>query len=322
MKALALVLLLTLTATAGLFISQRVSTTSARTTDSIMSLTVSSGGICNGAGTCTVAQGYPFTLQIRVDTAPAEGYVAVQTELDYSELLANGGSYQPAPSGADEITWPDVSTVALRVPGSPTGSEGLVYHAGTTAKTPPLPASFHEGGIVRLAMTCSPGTSSSTLFLLPFAEDNTNGAGFRAYPSSANLNIPAKAAPLNLLCDYYSHYTDTDGDGCSDFAEMQVSNGSEMYGGRRDYLNPYDFYDTNGDRTIDLFIDIFGVADLFGADADSDPPGEPDGYDAAFDRSEPGPGEYVWDMHAPDGAIDLFTDIFGVAYQFGHDCNN
>jgi hypothetical protein len=28
----------------------------------------------------------------------------------------------------------------------------------------------------------------------------------------------------------------------------------------------------------------------------------------------------VWDMRAPDGTIDLFNDIFGVAMQFGHNC--
>ncbi|MDZ4278751.1 MAG: hypothetical protein U1B78_06400 [Dehalococcoidia bacterium] len=26
------------------------------------------------------------------------------------------------------------------------------------------------------------------------------------------------------------------------------------------------------------------------------------------------------DMQAPDGLIDLFVDIFGVAAQFGHNC--
>ena len=110
---------------------------------------------------------------------------------------------------------------------------------------------------------------------------------------------------------------DSDFDGCSDVEEAGKD---EEFGGRRDAANPYDFYDTNGDRTIDLFYDIFAVAYLFGSDADFDPPGEPDGYDALMDRSQPLPGDDVWDMQAPDGTIDLFIDIFGVAFQFGHDC--
>ena len=113
---------------------------------------------------------------------------------------------------------------------------------------------------------------------------------------------------------------DTDGDGCQDVDEQQTAVGSEGSGGRRDYLSPWDFYDTNGDKVIDLFIDIFTVAYAFGDDGDSLPPGEPDGYDTALDRSAPALAGDPWDMQAPDGLIDLFTDVFGVAYQFGHDC--
>ena len=94
-----------------------------------------------------------------------------------------------------------------------------------------------------------------------------------------------------------------------------------MLGGRRDPFNLWDVYDTDASKSVDLFIDIFGVAGAFGADADDDPPGEPDGYSPALDRSAPLPGGDPWDMQAPDGTIDLFTDIFGVIYQFGHSCS-
>ncbi|MEX2158570.1 MAG: flexitail domain-containing putative surface protein [Dehalococcoidia bacterium] len=114
---------------------------------------------------------------------------------------------------------------------------------------------------------------------------------------------------------------DTDADQCNDAYELFTTPGSEATGGLRDPLNPYDFYDTDGNRVIDLFIDIFNVANAFGDDADSDPPGEPDGYDATLDRSAAPMGMDVWDMGPPDGTIDLFTDIFGVAYQYGHDCS-
>ena len=110
---------------------------------------------------------------------------------------------------------------------------------------------------------------------------------------------------------------DSDGDGCFDAQELGTN---EQLGGLRDPNNPYDFYDTNGDGTVDLLNDVFNVAGVFGADADGVGPGEPDGYDAALDRSAPAMGMDPWDMQAPDGMIDLLTDIFGVAKQFGHSC--
>jgi hypothetical protein len=114
--------------------------------------------------------------------------------------------------------------------------------------------------------------------------------------------------------------TDSDGDGCADAREALAGPGAEQFGGNRDSANAYDFYDVNGDLVIDLFGDILTVAAAFGDDADAVGAGEPDGYDAALDRSPPLPGDDPWDLQGPDGVIDLFGDIFGAAYQFGHDC--
>ena len=156
------------------------------------------------------------------------------------------------------------------------------------------------------------------------------GLGYTTHDISATDLIweffqdhPLVSAPLSDLDgdtvpDLYDD--DNDNDGCTDAAEAQLAAGSEATGGLRNAKNPYDFYDTDGNEEIDLFIDIFGVAFAFGDDADSDPPGEPDGYDANLDRSAPLPGDDPWDMQGPDGVIDLFTDIFGVAYQYGHSC--
>jgi len=107
--------------------------------------------------------------------------------------------------------------------------------------------------------------------------------------------------------------SDADGDGCLDKVEVQMALGSEAFGGLRDPANPWDFYDVNGDREIDLFNDIFGVAFLFGLNAGDT------GYIVAFDRGAP-VGPNVWNLTPPDGTIDLFNDIFGVAFQFGHSC--
>ncbi len=103
--------------------------------------------------------------------------------------------------------------------------------------------------------------------------------------------------------------SDTDGDGCSDLSE----NGpDETLGGQRDYRNPWDYYDIDGDGIVDLFTDILGVISHYSLDGS--PP-----YDANFDRG-PSAGPYSWNLTAPDGNIDLFTDVLGVINQNGHVC--
>ena len=110
-------------------------------------------------------------------------------------------------------------------------------------------------------------------------------------------------------CDYEAY--DGDEDGCSDMEELRAN---EALGGRRDSRNPWDFFDPNGDGTVDLLNDIFAVAGAFGlTPADG-------GYSTALDRSAAAPGGDAWDLGAPDGTVDLLTDIFGVAKQFGQDC--
>ncbi|MCI0855298.1 MAG: FG-GAP repeat protein [Chloroflexi bacterium] len=112
------------------------------------------------------------------------------------------------------------------------------------------------------------------------------------------------------------HPGDTDGDGCSD---MQENGPDETLGGRRDYLNPYDYYDVYGpaqspvlDGVIDLPNDVLGVVQHFS------PAGAPP-YDVIFDRG-PSSGPNPWNMTAPDGVIDLPNDVLGVINQFNHRC--
>lgn len=104
---------------------------------------------------------------------------------------------------------------------------------------------------------------------------------------------------------------DTDGDGCPDVRE-NLPKAAVLFGGGRDYLNPWDFYDVDGDGEIDLFGDILGV--IFHYSLDGSPP-----YDVIYDRG-PTTGPNAWNMTEPDGVIDLFTDILGVVQQYGHDC--
>ncbi|MEX2158557.1 MAG: S8 family serine peptidase [Dehalococcoidia bacterium] len=192
-----------------------------------------------------------------------------------------------------------------------------VFMSGTSMATP------HVSGLAALLFGEDPTLTPDEVraYIESTARDR-GAAGWDAVYGWGVIDAGAALAATtctdsdgDLLCD--SVDSDDDNDGCTDARELGTN---EEAGGRRNPLNPWDFYDIDGNKQIDLFIDIFTVASAFGDDADGVGPGEPDGYDAALDRSAAPAGMDVWDMGPPDGIIDLFIDIFGVAFQFGHDC--
>jgi hypothetical protein len=127
---------------------------------------------------------------------------------------------------------------------------------------------------------------------------------------------------------------DTDQDGCADGEEAGTS---PTLGGQRDPTNFWDFFDVPAgtspqrDKMVNI-IDIAAVILRFGTV--SDPPltkedafaqaltVPPDlrSYHAAFDRDSPIPGEDLWDLLPPDGAINII-DIAATVIQFGHTCS-
>ncbi|MEX2158091.1 MAG: dockerin type I repeat-containing protein [Dehalococcoidia bacterium] len=191
---LAAVLALALTLTV---VVRELTVTSARTTDGTMSMTVSTGGACVSS-TCTVPLSGAFTIQIS-GTGLAEGYIGIQTEVDYASLVASGGNYKPTANVGDEVTWPD-SFFPLRSPGAPTGTEGLITHADATGLTPPIPESTFSGVLLELDFNCGGTSSSNVINLVPFANDNRNASGYKTSPDDGLLNIPAKTTPLTIVC--------------------------------------------------------------------------------------------------------------------------
>ncbi len=103
---------------------------------------------------------------------------------------------------------------------------------------------------------------------------------------------------------------DTDGDSCSDGAEVGPD---AAKGGLRDPLNRWDFFDPNSDGIVDLPNDILGVILSFS-------PRGGDNYNAKYDRG-PSAGPHPWSLTAPDGVIDLPNDILGMIAQFNHSCS-
>ncbi|MEX2159439.1 MAG: flexitail domain-containing putative surface protein [Dehalococcoidia bacterium] len=158
-------------------------------------------------------------------------------------------------------------------------------------------------------------TRYSPLLLAAAGYEQQEIAFYVPCPGS-DLDTPRDCEESSLSTDPSAG--DRDGDGCSNAAELGPN---PELGGMRNPLDPWDFYDTDGGGAVDLFSDILGVANLYGADVGDDGPTEPDGYDPKFDRSPPAAGAEQWQMGAPDGGIDLLTDIFGVMLQFGHTCN-
>jgi hypothetical protein len=122
--------------------------------------------------------------------------------------------------------------------------------------------------------------------------------------------------------DDYGQSGDTDGDGCTDFAEHGTN---AMRGGLRDHAYYWDFFDTPimgvRDATVTMG-DIGAVVARFGAagtpgDPLSLPPAAP-AYHSAFDRGGQ-VGAYAWNQAPANGSISI-GDIGAVVAQFGHSC--
>jgi hypothetical protein len=107
-------------------------------------------------------------------------------------------------------------------------------------------------------------------------------------------------------------YPDTDFDGCDDGEEYLGTN--PAFGGDRDPLNAWDFFDVTGDRAIDLQ-DVLAILERFGA-----VPGDPD-YDRAYDRSIPDPARRHATAQAAGGSIGIdLNDALANLQSFGHSC--
>jgi PKD repeat protein len=101
---------------------------------------------------------------------------------------------------------------------------------------------------------------------------------------------------------------DTDGDGCSDGAEL---GDNERVGGQRAPLNPWDYFNPSedGQNRIDDVIDVVEQAFV---DA-----GQP-GYRLETDRSFTSPA--LQDVGPPDG-LQRVEDVLGIVAQYFHDCD-
>jgi hypothetical protein len=258
-----------------------------------------------------------------------------------SDCVSTNIIYKPAAQVSDEIVWPDLdASSALKSEDGP----GLLGFGGLTSLTLPLPASTYSGSVVETQFTCVTAGVQTVIELLPngdsialtkgalFVEPDgitkvtpkvgsftincvaavtpTNSPAPTVTPTPTITNTPTITPTPTATPEKQPEPGDTDGDGCSD----QRENGpDEKLGGQRDYVNPNDYYDVNGDKIIDLPNDVLGVVFHYA------PTGLEAEYDVTFDRG-PSAGPNAWNMTAPDGVIDLSNDILGVVFQYQHNC--
>jgi hypothetical protein len=123
-----------------------------------------------------------------------------------------------------------------------------------------------------------------------------------------------------INCGPQASGPDSDGDGCPDAREQQTAGGTESSGGRRNYLNPWDYFNPtqDGKNRVD---DILRVVQQFFQDDNDGSPGEPPyvaGYDPGTDRTLLGP--QLWNLGPPNGQ-QRSDDILNIIKQFFHDCS-
>jgi hypothetical protein len=114
---------------------------------------------------------------------------------------------------------------------------------------------------------------------------------------------------------------DTDGDGCPDIREQQTATGSQLSGGRRSYLNPYDYFNPTHDHENRLD-DVLMVVQAYYNDDSDDNPGEPPyapGYNPDTDRADDPAYAEDWRLLAGNG-YQRVGDILAVIRQYFHDC--
>lgn len=261
-------------------------------------------GVCDtsgGAVECGILENTDFGVSASLEDVSGVGngaYDALAVTIEYSGALSSNGALSAGP-------WPDCYYEATE---SGTGFEnvGCVRGAGE-------PSSTYTGIVVTGGFHCAEGTGA--LNLLHGTQDtlliDSKGASLidkgidsvvvncqAPTPTPTATATPTKQAPPG----------DTDGDGCPDADE----NGpDETRGGRRDYLNPWDYFNPTNDgrNRVD---DILTVVDHYFARE-----GEP-GYDGGrYDRSLVGPDE--WNLGPPDGQV-LVDDILHAVDSYFHDC--
>ncbi len=209
-------------------------------------------------------------------------------------------------TAADQVAcWSDSDNgLDLLAPGSVITSTGT--GGGTSSFSGTSQAAPHAAGMAALVLEAFPDLTVDEL------ENRIKAAGtpvtddLHDSDPETNRTTPRIDARVALLTDH----GDADADGCTNAEEYGAI---ARFGGQRNPLNPWDFYDVDGDGTVNLVDDILAVIGAAGPDTGP-------AYQLALDRSPSAAGSPPWQQGPPDGTIDLVNDILGAVSQFGHRC--
>ena len=253
---------------------------------------------------CLLEVGQSFSVDVLASQPPPDGYTGYQVVLQYSGMISFVNQ-----TGTVENEWPpchqDFVTEDLTKPN--------MYVLACKSGVVPNPSTY-TGVLANVHFVCKkPG---------PAQLDLVGGAGSQV---SFYSRLPVSGQPLRVFLkglfkdnkeagDYFritcvskSGTGDTDGDGCTD---VQENGPDEKLGGRRNFLNPWDYFNPTGDKR-NRVDDILAVVAVYFQD-------EPDpDYDIIYDRTVWGPND--WNLGPPNQLIRV-DDILSAIDQYFHDC--
>jgi hypothetical protein len=262
--------------------------------------------------TCDIALGTDFSVDVVSTGPPLDGYTAFRATLRYSSKLT-----LQQQEGVSEY----------RSPACVLGSESKVDPSGGEPGTYTLTCKMGErttykGPLANVQFVCSPLMTSGQIDLVGGVGPDASAYVDPGSPGSSLIflksvdkdgrpvgdSVLINCVPPGPTPTKQPPPGDTDGDGCPDADE----NGpDEMLGGRRDYNNPWDYFNptNDGQNRVD---DILAVVDHYYL-AEGDP-----GYeDGKYDRSDLGPNP--WNLGPPNGRV-LVDDILHAINSYFHDC--
>ncbi len=253
------------------------------------------GGACDSSGAptnvCNVPAGAKFNLSVLLNSLPPAigggGYQGFQFYLSYTNLTAT-----ETKQGVHPFDWPDCVLVGLNFqPG--------VEQVGCAIGLGALPSTF-TGRMAAPEFTC---TADGVITLV-------HGAGSTSIVDNSLFEFSeANDESLTVHCVAPQAYPgDTDADGCPDAREQGIS---MMMGGRRNFLNPWDWFDPTGDHMARID-DALAVASRYGKNVGDA------AYDVKYDRTYIGPN--AWNLGPPNGQVRI-DDVLTSLRQYGAGCS-
>lgn len=264
-----------------------------RATSTSLNFSLAIDGVCDTNGgevKCDIPVNSDVDISVMIEDISGIGNFAYDwlgVWIDYSGAVSSNGRLS--------MPWPDCFM--------PTTGHGAGYESIECGAMSPV---TYTGLVVTGSFHCAEGQGTLALNHGPFQTFVSDSKGVMHYEKGTDV-ITVNCEPVMPTPTKQPPPGDSDGDGCPDADE----NGpDEFAGGRRDYLNPWDYFNptNDGENRVD---DIVAVLHHYYLDQ-----GQP-GYDEKHDRTRIGPND--WNLGPPNGQIRV-DDIIHAVKSYFHDC--